>query len=92
MAGRTLQHRALADPMRERLLDRLRAADGPLPVAELAPPLGLHPNTVRSHLRLLEEAELVVSAPERMGGRGRPPLGVSAGPAPAEPEHPRLAA
>jgi len=78
--------------MRERLLDRLRAADGPLPVAELAPPLGLHPNTVRSHLRLLEEAELVVSAPDRSGGRGRPPIVFSAVPVEAEREHALLAA
>ncbi|MCY7302621.1 MAG: transcriptional regulator, partial [Thermoleophilia bacterium] len=36
--------------------------------------------------------ELVVSAPERTGGRGRPPLVVSAVPAEAEQEHALLAA
>jgi predicted ArsR family transcriptional regulator len=70
----------------------LRAAAGPLSVAELAPPLSLHPNTVRSHLQLLEEAELVVSAPDRSGGRGRPPIVFSAVPAEAEQEHALLAA
>ena len=60
MAGSTARHRALADPTRVRILDLLRSADGPLTVADLAAPLGLHPNTVRSHLHLLDEAELVV--------------------------------
>ena len=92
MAGRTAEHRALADPTRERLLDLLRSADRPLSVAELAPPLGLHPNTIRSHLQVLEEAELVVSGPERTGGRGRPSIVFSAVPAEAEQEHALLAA
>jgi len=92
MAGRTAQHRALADPTRERLLDLLRASDRPLPVAALAAPLRLHPNTVRSHLHLLERAELVVSAPVRAGGRGRPSIVFSAVPADAEQEHALLAA
>lgn len=92
MAGRTLEHRALADPTRERLLDLLRAAGEPLPVVALAAPLGLHPNTVRSHLQLLEQAELVVSAPDRTGGRGRPSIVFSAVPAEAEQEHALLAA
>lgn len=92
MAGRTAQHRALADPSRERILDLLRAADGPLSVAEFAPLLGLHPNTVRSHLQLLGEAELVVSAAERTGGRGRPAILFSAVSAEAEQEHALLAA
>jgi predicted ArsR family transcriptional regulator len=91
MAGRTAQHRALADPTRERLLDLLRAADRPLAVAELAPVLGLHPNTIRSHLQLLEEAELVISAAEHTGGRGRPAIVFSAVPAGAEQEHALLA-
>ena len=92
MAGRTARHRALADPTRERLLDLLRASDSPLPVAALAAPLRLHPNTVRSHLQLLEAAELVVSAPDRAGGRGRPSIVFSAVPAEAEQEHALLAA
>ena len=92
MAGRTVRHRALADPTRERLLDHLRAADRPVSVAELAQPVDLHPNTVRSHLQLLEEAELVISAPEHTGGRGRPRIVFSAVPAEAEQEHALLAA
>lgn len=92
MAGRTAEHRALADPTREQLLDLLRAADRPLPVTDLASTFGLHPNTIRSHLQLLEEAELVVSTPERSGGRGRPAILFSAVPAGAEQEHALLAA
>ena len=61
-------------------------------VAELAPALGLHPNTIRSHLQLLEEAELVISAPEHTGGRGRPSIVFSAVPAGSEQEHALLAA
>ncbi|MEX0836470.1 MAG: helix-turn-helix domain-containing protein, partial [Nitriliruptor sp.] len=38
----------------------------------LATRLGLHVNTVRAHLALLEEAGLVASAPEHRGVRGRP--------------------
>jgi predicted ArsR family transcriptional regulator len=34
--------------------------------------IGLHVNTVRAHLALLEEAGLVESAPEHRGVRGRP--------------------
>lgn len=92
MAGKTLQHRALADPTREQLLDLLRSAERPQPVAALAAELGLHQNTVRAHLQLLEEAELVVSAPDRSGRRGRPPSLFSAVPAEAEQEHGLLAA
>lgn len=92
MAGKTAEHRALADPTRERLLDILRSADRPLSVAELAPLLGLHPNTIRSHLQLLEEADLLVSSRERSGGRGRPAILFSAVPAGAEQEHALLAA
>ncbi|MEO5633096.1 helix-turn-helix domain-containing protein [Gaiella sp.] len=92
MAGRLARHRALADPTRERILDLLRAADGPLSVAELAPSLGLHANTVRSHLQVLEEADFVVSAADHTGWRGRPPIRFSAVPPEPEQEHALLAA
>jgi predicted ArsR family transcriptional regulator len=92
MAGRTLQHRALADPTRERILDLLRSADEPQPSVALAAALGLHPNTVRGHLALLERAELVVSTPDRTGSRGRPQILFRAVPAEAEQEHALLAA
>jgi len=92
MAGSTIQHRALADPTRVRILDLLRSAHSPSTVTDLAAPLGLHPNTVRSHLQLLDEAELVVSIPERTGVRGRPALRFSAAPPETEQEHALLAA
>lgn len=92
MAGRTLRHRALADPTRERLLDLLRATEEPQPVSALSAALDLHQNTVRAHLLLLEQAELVVSTSDRSGARGRPSILFSAVPAAAEQEHALLAA
>jgi predicted ArsR family transcriptional regulator len=70
-------HRALADPQRRRLLSALEEAAQPLGTGQLAATLGLHPNTVRWHLRVLEEAGLVTGHAEPRGGRGRPPLSFS---------------
>ena len=92
MDGRTLQHRALADPSRGRLLERLRAAEQPRSADGLAADLGLHPNTIRAHLLVLEEAELVVSASEHRGRPGRPRRLFAAVPEEAEQEHALLAA
>lgn len=64
-------HRALADGSRVRILDELRRAEGPLDAAELAARLGLHHNTVRSHLHVLSRAGLITGEPERRGGPGR---------------------
>lgn len=72
MAGRMLQHRALAHPSRVRLLEALRVCEAPLSTDELAADLGLHPNTVRGHLLVLEEAELVLSTTELRRRPGRP--------------------
>ena len=65
-------HRALASPVRVRLLELLeqRAHD----VAELADHLELHINTVRGHLKVLEDAGLIRSTPEPRHGPGRPRL------------------
>ncbi len=57
-------HRALANPVRGRLLALLRNDPEPLDVEHLAATVALHPNTVRSHLSVLEAAGLV----ERDGG------------------------
>jgi predicted ArsR family transcriptional regulator len=92
MDGRTLQHKALGDPSRVRVLERLRAIEQRRSADELAADLGLHPNTVRAHLLVLEEAELVVSAPERRGSPGRPRRLFAAVPEEAEQEHALLAA
>jgi predicted ArsR family transcriptional regulator len=64
-------HRALADVSRLRILEELRGQGG-LDSRELGRLIGLHPNTVRSHVDQLIEADLVraVSAPS--SGRGRP--------------------
>ena len=61
-------------------------------MASLASALGLHQNTVRAHLHLLEQAELVVATSHRGGDRGRPPTLFSGIPAEAEQEHALLAA
>ena len=67
--------RALADPHRHRLIELLREADEPLGTAALARALQLHPNTVRWHLRVLEEAHLVTGTKLPSSGRGRPRIG-----------------
>ena len=90
--GKIIQHRALADPSRVRLLECLRAGEEPRSADELATDLGLHPNTVRAHLLVLEEAELVVSASEHRGRPGRPRRLFGAVPEEAEAEHALLAA
>ena len=58
---------------------------------ELAQDLGLHPNTVRAHLLVLERAELVVSSSEHAGRPGRPRRLFAAVPEEAEGEHALLA-
>ncbi len=90
--GRTLHHRALADPSRARLLEHLRASDAPRCADELASALGLHPNTVRAHGVVLEEAGLVTTEIERSGRPGRPRKLFTAVPDEAEEEHRLLAA
>jgi predicted ArsR family transcriptional regulator len=67
------KHRALASPVRTRLLEVLR--DEPdLDAGVLASRLDLHVNTVRSHLNVLEEAGLVVPVTEERDRPGRPRL------------------
>lgn len=67
-------HKALSSPARRRIVELLDDHEQPLDTAELAEHLALHPNTVRSHLAVLEEAELVTSEPEQRGRPGRPRL------------------
>jgi len=81
-----LLHRALGSPSRVRLLEVLRAHDGPLDARELSERTDLHANTVRSHLARLEEAGLVRSETEQSGRRGRPRIVFSAVPAAAAEE------
>ncbi len=63
-------HRALADISRVRILEELK--QGPLDVPTLAQRVGLHSNTVRSHLDILSEAGMVTSGPQKRGRPGRP--------------------
>jgi DNA-binding transcriptional ArsR family regulator len=55
--------RAIADPTRRELLDRLRA--GPAPVNALAADFSLSRPAISKHLRVLREAQLV--SEERLG-------------------------
>ena len=52
-------HKALADDTRFRLYRYLGLSGRPVSVRELATRLSLHPNTLRPHLRRLEEVHLV---------------------------------
>src|SRR5437588_5974 len=64
-------HKALADDTRYRLYRFVGLAGRPVSVREVSRRLNLHPNTVRPHLRRLEEAGLV-SSEVRRGTVGRP--------------------
>ncbi|MEX2324392.1 MAG: helix-turn-helix domain-containing protein [Nitriliruptoraceae bacterium] len=64
-------HRALASPVRGRIIDTL-VDSSPCDIQELAAAMGLHPNTIRSHLVILEEAALVDYTHAAPAGRGRP--------------------
>jgi predicted ArsR family transcriptional regulator len=69
--GATL-HRALSDPSRARILEVLQEAAAPFDARELGTRVGLHVNTVRSHLRVLAEAGLVSARREERTRPGRP--------------------
>ena len=65
-------HHALSDPSRLRILEALQEAEAPLDARELGTRVGLHVNTVRSHLRVLAEAGLVSPRREERTRPGRP--------------------
>jgi predicted ArsR family transcriptional regulator len=65
-------HKALADDTRYRLYRFLRLSGRPVTVRELSVRLSLHANTLRPHLRRLEEAGLVASEARRASAVGRP--------------------
>jgi DNA-binding transcriptional ArsR family regulator len=54
---------ALSDPTRRRILELLGA--GPATIGELAEPFGLTLNGVKKHVRVLEDADLVIT--EKVG-------------------------
>jgi predicted ArsR family transcriptional regulator len=57
-----------------RILEQLRASREPLDAAQIADGVGLHANTVRSHLRVLVDCGLVRSQVEERHRPGRPRL------------------
>jgi predicted ArsR family transcriptional regulator len=68
------RHRVLSGVSRVAVLEVLRSSDGPLDVPAIAERVGLHANTVRSHLDQLVEAELVESEVQVRTSPGRPRL------------------
>jgi predicted ArsR family transcriptional regulator len=73
MASRSPEiHKALADDTRFRLYRHLRLMDRGVSVREMSRRLSLHPNTLRPHLRRLEEAGLVAHQVSKTAGVGRP--------------------
>jgi predicted ArsR family transcriptional regulator len=60
------------DRQREAIVEALRGAPGGLDTNELAAALGLHANTVRWHLGLLQDEDLIEPSSELRHGRGRP--------------------
>ena len=65
-------HKALADDTRYRLYRYVGLAGRPVSVREMSRRLSLHPNTLRPHLRRLEEAGLVSREVHKTATVGRP--------------------
>src|ERR671931_2905062 len=76
-------HKALADDTRYRLYRYIGLAARPVSVREMSRRLSLHPNTLRPHLRRLEEAGLVAREVRRGATVGRPQTLYTAVEAPA---------
>ncbi|MFP4635841.1 MAG: helix-turn-helix domain-containing protein [Nitriliruptoraceae bacterium] len=72
MSEQTMLDRVLSNPVRRALLERLEVASAPLGVDELARELGVHRNTVRRQLGVLEIVGLVEHDTEPPDGPGRP--------------------
>lgn len=62
---------AVGHPVRLRVLQRL-ANDERASVSELADAAGVHENTVRAHVAVLEDAGLIAGEPRPVAGPGRP--------------------
>jgi predicted ArsR family transcriptional regulator len=78
-------HRALSGVSRLALLELLRTQQMPMDVPKIAAAVGLHPNTVRSHLARLLEVGLVSEAIEVRTRPGRPRMLYSAVPRETDP-------
>jgi predicted ArsR family transcriptional regulator len=68
------QHQVLASTSRMAILDLLRSRARPVGVGEVAQHVGLHQNTVRSHLDLLVDSGFAVRRSKAPKGPGRPRL------------------
>ncbi|MGH8912324.1 MAG: helix-turn-helix transcriptional regulator [Acidimicrobiia bacterium] len=66
--------RAMADPVRRRILRVLEDSHEPRDIQSLAAAVHLHPNTVRGHLDVLEAAEFVTRSRQARQTPGRPRL------------------
>jgi predicted ArsR family transcriptional regulator len=77
-------HQVLASASRTAVLQALRDAGGPLGVADVADTIGLHQNTVRSHLDVLVDAGYAVRRSEAPRGPGRPRIAYEATSAPED--------
>ncbi|WP_442576741.1 helix-turn-helix domain-containing protein [Microbacterium sp. F51-2R] len=71
MTRRVDAYRGLSQPSRLRVMHELLVKPGQS-LADLAAATGLHENTLRDHLRVLEAEGFVVRRPEHRGTRGRP--------------------
>ncbi|TFD73953.1 helix-turn-helix transcriptional regulator [Cryobacterium fucosi] len=77
-------HAVLSGISRVAVLEVLRASTEPLSADAIAARVGLHANTVRSHLDRLTEAGLVTEAAEALGRPGRPRLLFRSAPSPED--------
>ena len=66
------RHRALSNPTRVRVLEVVRQGGDGIDAASVAEQVGLHANTVRAHLEMLEKVGLVTSGFEERHRQGRP--------------------
>ncbi|MEP7036474.1 MAG: helix-turn-helix domain-containing protein [Actinomycetota bacterium] len=75
-------HQVLASTSRMAVLELLRSRVQPMGVGEVARRIGLHQNTVRSHLDLLVDAGYALRRTEPLRGPGRPRIVYEATPSP----------
>lgn len=73
MPRRIEDFRGLTQASRVKLLDAIQRIPGRR-LPELAEEAGIHLNTAREHLHVLEDEGLIVSRPISTGSRGRPPV------------------
>jgi len=85
-------HKVLASISRMAVLDLLRSRAEPLGVGEVAQHVGLHQNTVRSHLDLLVDSGYAIRHSEAPRGPGRPRMVFEATAAPEGERNYRLLA